>query len=177
VSGHPEYTLKVKDNRTLQEYEVNNRFKLFRDLKKKLDAESKGLIESPFPKTFAKSKMGVKLTEKELNARVEGLYVRASEGSARERRPLLRWKQARERKESVCFCGGSRLASAKKACASAAESGSLSERKESRLLLFWGGNRLAQRVLRRCCSAAEAGRVARGLSGGDPPNPPYCGKV
>mmetsp|Transcript_12090 Transcript_12090/g.24045 ORF Transcript_12090/g.24045 Transcript_12090/m.24045 type:complete len:202 (+) Transcript_12090:92-697(+) len=72
-SGHPEYTVIVTDTKTLQSREVANRFDAFRKLKMKLEAESKGLITTPFPKTFAKSKVGVKLTKKEVAARVDGL--------------------------------------------------------------------------------------------------------
>ena len=72
-SGHPEYTVTVTDTKTLQSRDVANRFDAFRKLKVKLEAESKGLITSPFPKTFAKSKVGVKLTKKEIEDRVARL--------------------------------------------------------------------------------------------------------
>jgi indole-3-glycerol phosphate synthase len=92
-----------------------------------------------------------------------------------------------------------------KACSSAAEAGSLSERKRRRVLLrqkqarstsanegvfFCGRSRLAQRAQTKACSAAGVGSLseckegvffcggsgqARGLSGGDPTNPP-CGR-
>ena len=49
--------LTVTDARTLQSYSVENRFKKFRELKKDLDTCHKDLISSPFPQTFAKSKV------------------------------------------------------------------------------------------------------------------------
>jgi hypothetical protein len=59
-----------------------------------------------------------------------------------------------ERKESASFCGRSTLCS---------RSGLLSERSERKESVSFCGAR----------SAAEAGCFARGLSGGDSPNPPY----
>jgi len=73
VDKHPEYKLLVEDLQTLQSYEVVNRFGAFRALKKTLDSESKGLIETKFPGTFAKSSLGVKLSKKELDKRCAGL--------------------------------------------------------------------------------------------------------
>ncbi|GMI60290.1 hypothetical protein ScalyP_jg6423 [Parmales sp. scaly parma] len=65
---HPEYTLQVKDKRTLVETTVNSRFKAFRELRRVV--HRKGLkIEAKFPPTFAKSKLGVSLTEAQLEQR------------------------------------------------------------------------------------------------------------
>ena len=42
-------------------------------LKKTLDKESKGLILTKFPETFSKSKLGLKLSKKQVDARCEGI--------------------------------------------------------------------------------------------------------
>jgi hypothetical protein len=105
------------------------------------------------------------------------LYVRAERARRRARENHLRRARSASATE-VLDCSGSGLLSERakgeqrKAASCAAETGSLSERKERRLLLrrkearpasakklgsFCGGNRLAQRVRRRCSSAAEAG--------------------
>lgn len=65
-TGHPEYKLTVTDKKTLQSYEVADRFDAFRKVKKVVETESKGLMIAKFPKTFAKSSLGVKLSKSEL---------------------------------------------------------------------------------------------------------------
>ncbi|GMI04075.1 hypothetical protein TrVE_jg11211 [Triparma verrucosa] len=78
-AGHPEYKLTVTDKKTLQSYEVADRFNAFRKVKAVVEKESKGLMVAVFPKTFAKSSVGVKLSKSELAARETGLNAYIAE--------------------------------------------------------------------------------------------------
>ena len=73
-SDHPHYKLQVKDTKTLMSYIVDHRFHIFRDLKKKLDADDNSAIATSFPKTYAKSQLGFRLSEKQAEERVLGLH-------------------------------------------------------------------------------------------------------
>jgi hypothetical protein len=101
--------------------------------------------------------------------------------------PYVRAKRARRRYHSATEAGS--LSERNKGCPSAAEAGcakrarrsyhsaaeagSLSERDEGIPFLRRKQTRSAG-ATKECPSAAEAGCFARGLSGGDPPNPPRC---
>jgi hypothetical protein len=119
---------------------------------------------------------------------ISNVYVRAkractSEASVHERSEgEARAKRGRRRCSSAAEAGqrGSLRGHHRSEC----EEGALLRRKRASEVnngprakiggLLCGRNRLAQRVRRGCSSAAEAGCFARGLSGGDPPNPPCC---